>query len=46
MEYTIKQGKLTLTASDHGAELRSLTWEKKELIWEGKKEVWPRRAPV
>ena len=46
MEYTIKKGKLALTASEHGAELRSLTWEKKELIWEGKKEVWPRRAPI
>lgn len=46
MEHTLKKGRLTLTASEHGAELRSLTWDKKELIWEGRKEVWPRRAPV
>lgn len=46
MEYTIKKGRLTLTASEHGAELRSLTCEKRELLWDGKEEVWPRRAPV
>ena len=45
MEYTIKKGRLTLTASEHGAELRSLTCEKRELLWDGKEEVWPRRAP-
>ena len=46
MEYTINKGRLTLTASEHGAELRSLTQDKRELLWDGQEEVSPRRAPV
>lgn len=46
MEHTIKKGNIAITASDHGAELRRLTWRKQELLWDGKEDVWPRRAPV
>jgi len=46
LEYTIKKGRLALTAAERGAELRSLTLDKKEILWDGKKDIWPRRAPV
>lgn len=46
MEYTLKKGSIAITASDHGAELRRLVFEKRELLWDGKETVWPRRAPV
>ena len=46
MEYTIHKDHVTVTVSNHGAELQRLSWNHYELLWSGKKEIWPRRAPV
>lgn len=49
MNYTVENGVLRLTVSDHGAELqdlRQLADLSVPLLWDGKKEHWPRRAPI
>lgn len=49
MDHTIENALLTLTVSDHGAELQDLRRKaapEAPLLWDGKKEYWPRRAPL
>lgn len=46
MEYTLKKGDFTVTVSDHGAELRRLTYKKQDLMWDAKPDIWAKTAPV
>ena len=49
MDYRVENELLTLTVSDHGAELQDLRRKAAPdapLLWDGKKEHWPRRAPI
>lgn len=44
---TIKNGKLTVTVSEHGAELQSIRDAAgKEYLWQGDPKYWGRRSPV
>lgn len=46
MEHTLKKGEIAITVSDHGAELRRLTYKKQDLMWDAKPEIWGKTAPV
>lgn len=46
MNYTIKNEKLTVQISDHGAELQSIqTADGHEYLWQGDPAIWTDRAP-
>ena len=42
----ITNGKLTATINPHGAELTSLTDNKREYMWGGDPKFWPKHSPV
>ena len=44
MKHTINFGSYSATVDDHGAELVSLTYNKKEYMWQG--SIWAEHAPV
>lgn len=46
MEYTIGNKRLSLTASEAGAELCSLTLDGQERIWDANPDIWGRHAPM
>ena len=46
MNYTISDGKCTLTVSSRGAELISAKFGDFELIWQDKDLLWPKHSPV
>lgn len=45
-EYTISNKDISLTVSDHGAEIRSLQNNGKELMWQADAAFWGRTSPV
>lgn len=43
----IKNDKLVLTVSEHGAELQSIKDENgKEYLWDGDEKYWNRHSPI
>ncbi len=46
MNYTVSNGRVTLTAATHGAELSSIVLDGQERIWGADPAVWARHAPM
>ena len=46
MLHTLKNDHMSVTASDHGAELRSVMCHGVELLWQGDPQWWIGRAPI
>ena len=43
----LKNEKLTVVISSHGAELQSIKNEEgREYLWQGDEKYWPRRSPL
>ena len=46
MNYTISNQRLSVTVSDFGAQMMSLTLDGTERLWQGDPAVWDERSPV
>lgn len=46
MEYTINNGKISLTVDSLGAEVHSVKTEKREYMWNGNPKYWKGHAPL
>lgn len=46
MIHTLKNGRLTVEVSSHGAELRSILYNNRQYLWQGNPEYWEDRAIV
>ena len=46
MQYSVAEGKLTITVDTHGAELCSVVYDGKEKLWQNETGGWKGHAPI
>lgn len=46
MDYQLQNGKITLTVSAYGAEMRSVKKDGREYLWDGDEAYWTDRSPL